>query len=256
MLARRSVPRLASALFITLSLSMGASGIANAAESNANILRMATGTHSFYEEDGETLRGEEYFRMIAHGDGSRTMMVTKNMFSNDRQHNITMRVDPAFRPIESFSSYWYPSGFKGSVRVTVDGETLHATSWGPVGRTEHEVLVPHALAIVTHGEGLNAWSASVQDPVDTQPGVSGRDMPRTSYFISPVKEGDGPVLGKLTPATLTRVGEETITVPAGTFETIHYSTGALEIWAMKGDRVLVQQTFRGETYVLTEYNAQ
>lgn len=239
-------------LLIALSISAGVT----AADQNANILRMATGTHSFYEEDGETLRGEEYFRMIAHRDGSRTMILTKNMFSNDRQHNVTMRVDAMFRPLESFSSYWYPSGFKGSVRVTVDDDKLHATSWGPVGRTEHKVLVPEALAIVTHGEGLNAWSASVQDPKDTQPGVSNRDMARTSYFISPVKEGDGPVLGKLTPATLTRVGEETVTVPAGTFETIHYSTGPLQIWAMKGDRVLVKQTFRGESYVLTEYEVK
>lgn len=251
-----SVRSLVPVLLIALGVSLGATSFAAATENNANILRMATGTHSFYEEDGVTLRGEEYFRMIAHGDGSRTMMVTKNMFSNDRQHNITMRVDPMFRPIEAFASYWYPSGFKGSVRITVDSNKLHATSWGPVGRTEHEVLVPPALAIVTHGEGLNAWSASVLDPEDTQPGVSGRESARTSYFVSPVKEGDGPVLGKLTPATLTRVGEETITVPAGTFETIHYSTGALEIWAMKGDRVLVKQTFRGEHYVLTAYDVK
>lgn len=254
MSVRRSAHRLAPALLVALSMSLSFGSAVKAAEDNANILRMATGTHSFYEEDGETLRGEEYFRMIAHGDGSRTMMITKNMFSNDRQHNITMRVDPMFRPIEAYASYWYPDGFKGSVRVTVDRDQLHATSWGPVGRTEHEVLVPEALAIVSHGEGLNAWSASVQDPKDTQPGVSARELARTSYFISPVKDGDGPVLGKLTPATLTRVGEETITVPAGTFETIHYSTGALEIWAMKGDRVLVQQIFRGEHYVLTEYD--
>ena len=225
-------------------------------DTNANILRMATGTHSFYEEDGTTLRGQEHFRMIAHADGSRTMMLSKNMFDSDRQHNITMRVDPQFRPIEAYGSYWYPEGLKGSVRVIVDGDSLQATSWGPVGRTEHEVSVPPALAVVTHGEGLNAWSASVLDPEDDQPGVSEREMARTSYFISPTREGDGPVLGKVVPATLTRVGEETVTVPAGTFDTIHYRTGMLDIWAIKGDRVLAKQIFRGEHYLLTEYEVK
>lgn len=227
-----------------------------AEENNANILRMATGTHSFYEEDGTTVRGQEHFRMIAHADGGRTMMLSKIMFDSDRQHNITMRVDPRFRPIEAFGTYWYPTGLKGSVRVTVDGDLLQATSFGPIGRTEHEVRVPPALAVVTHGEGLNAWSASVLDPEDDQPGVTGREMARTSYFISPVKDGDGPVLGNVVRATLTRVGEETITVPAGTFDTIHYNTGVLDIWAIKGDRVLAKQTFRGENYLLTEYNVE
>lgn len=229
---------------------------ANADDDNANILRMATGTHSFYEEDGTTVRGQEHFRMIAHADGSRTMILSKIMFDSDRQHNITMRVDPQFRPIEAFGTYWYPTGLKGSVRVTVDGDLLQATSFSPIGRTEHEVRVPPALAVVTHGEGLNAWSASVLDPEDNQPGVRNKESARTSYFISPLKEGDGPVLGNVVRATLTHVGEETITVPAGTFDTVHYNTGVLDIWAIKGDRILAKQTFRGQDYLLTEYNVE
>ena len=82
------------------------------------------------------------------------------------------------------------------------------------------------------------------------------EMARTSYFITPVRDGDGPVLGRIMRATLTRMGDETITVPAGTFDTVHYSTGELDVWAIKGDRVLALQTFRGENYVLTEYREE
>lgn len=226
------------------------------ASQNANIVRMVTGTHSFYEEDGTTLRGQEVFRMIAHPDGHRTMVVSKNMFSGDRQHNIIMRVDEAYRPVDVFASYNYPVGYKGSVRVTVDGDLLQASSFGPIGRTDHEVRVPQALAVITHAEGLNAWNSSVMDPDDESAHSGPVTMARTSYFISPVRDGDGPVLGKIRRAELTRVGEETITVPAGTFDTIHYKTGILDVWAMKGDRILVKQTFRGENYLLTEYNAE
>lgn len=224
-------------------------------QDNANIVRMVSGTHSFYEEDGTTLRGQEFFRMIVHPDGHRTMNIVKNMFSGNRQHTIVMRVDPVYRPVDVFASYRYLEGFKGSVRITLEGDLLSATSFGPLGRTEHEVRVPQALAIVTHGEGLNSWNASVMDPEDaTRAGPI--EMARTSYFITPVRDGDGPVLGRIMRATLTRVGDETITVPAGTFDTVHYSTGELDVWAIKGDRVLALQTFRGENYVLTEYNKE
>ena len=231
------------------------SAYADEHQDNANIVRMVSGTHSFYEEDGTTLRGQEFFRMVVHPDGHRTMNITKNMFSGDRQHTIVMRVDPKYRPVDVFASYRYPEGFKGSVRISLAGDLLHATSFGPLGRTEHEVRVPQALAIVTHGEGLNSWNASVMDPEDSNRGGP-IEMARTSYFISPVRDGDGPVLGRIMRATLTRVGDETITVPAGTFDTVHYSTGELDVWAIKGDRVLALQTFRGENYVLTEYTEE
>lgn len=233
---------------------------ANAADSveasrNANIDRMVSGVHSFYEEDGETLRGREWFRMIAHQDGTRTMTITKDTFGTNRQHTIVMRVDDEFRPLEAYGMYRYPDGEKGSVRVVVDDDRLTAQSFSPTGHVTHEVRVPPALAVVTHGEGLNAWSASVLDP-DSNDTSEPSSMPRTSYFISPPKEEPGAVLGKVTRATLERVGEETVTVPAGTFETVHYRTGPLDMWAMKGDRILVKQTYFGEDYVLTEYNAE
>ena len=228
---------------------------ADGPQDNSNIVRMVSGTHSFYEEDGTSLRGQEFFRMIVHPDGHRTMNIVKNMFSDHRQHTIVMRVDPVYRAVDVFASYRYPEGFKGSVRITLSGDLLHATSFGPLGRTEHEVRVPRALAIVTHGEGLNSWNASVMDPEDTSR-AGPIEMARTSYFITPVRDGDGPVLGRIMRATLTRVGDETITVPAGTFDTVHYSTGELDVWAIKGDRVLALQTFRGENYVLTDYNEE
>ena len=219
---------------------------------NTNIERMATGAYSFYEDDGETLRGQEAFRMIVHGDGSRTMTVFKDMFNNSRQYTVILRVDAAFRPIESFSSYWQDDGFKGSVRVTLDGDQLHAASWGPGGPAEHTMTVPTVVAVITHAEALNSWNASVIDPNDDT-SLTNEPQPRPSYFISPTRNADGPVLGSLRALTTTRLGEETVTTPAGTFETIHYTNGPLEVWAMKGVRVMVKQTYNGQTYILTEY---
>lgn len=222
---------------------------------NTNITRMATGAYSFYEADGETLRGREAFRMIVHGDGSRTMTVFKDMPNNSRQYTIILRVAENFRPIESFSSYWQDDGFKGSVRVTVDGDTLHAVSWGPGGPAEHSMTVPPVVAVVTHAEALNAWNASVIDPTGN-PSLDNVEQPRPTYFISPTRGAAGPVLGSLRALTTTRLGEETITTPAGTFETVHYTNGPLEVWATKEDRILVKQTYNDQHYILTEYEEE
>ncbi len=230
------------------------SSTAQETDTNTNIVRSASGVHSFYAEDGSTLRGREHFRLMAHGDGSRTMILTKDMFDVDRHYNIVMHVDAAYRPLDVFASYWQQDGFKGSIRVTVDNGQLHAASWGPGGRTEHEMQVPDDIAVITHGEGLNGWNASVADADDSHSGGP-VEMIRTSYFISPVRNVPGPVLGSLTTTRFSRVGEETVTVPAGTFETIHYSSDAMDVWAMKGDRVMVRQIFANREYVLTEYSA-
>lgn len=243
----------AAALAVSAALSQADDSVE--ATRNTNIDRMVSGVHSFYEKEGATLRGREWFRMIVHQDGTRTMNITKDTFGTNRQHTIFMRVDEQFRPLEAYGMYRYPDGERGSVRVAVDGDLLTAQSFSPTGHTTHEVRVPPALAVVTHGEGLNSWSASVLDP-DSDATAEPASMERTSYFISPPKDAPGPVLGKVTRSTLKRIGEETITVPAGTFETVRYSTGPLEIWAMKGDRILVKQTYFGEDYVLTEYNAE
>lgn len=242
-----------SALFF---LAASAGSAATREKPNVNVVRIASGTHSFFEKDGVTMRGREYFRMIVHGDGSRSMVIVKNMFGDDRQNTIVMRVDRNYRPEEVFASYRYPEGFKGSVWITLAGDRLHAASSGPGGQTAHDVTVPQEISIVTHAEGLNSWNASVADPSDTAQGGGPTTLARTTYFISPIAGADGPVLGSLRKSTLTRVGEETITVPAGTFETIHYATGDLDVWAMKGDRILVRQRFKGEDYVLTEYREE
>ena len=75
-----------------------------------------------------------------------------------------------------------------------------------------------------------------------------------AYNVSPVRDATAPVLGSLVEATVTFVGEETITTPAGTFETLHSSNGFMDIWSTKHDRILVLQQIKslGLEYVLME----
>ncbi len=214
---------------------------------NANIAHWVAGKHVFRTIEGHRPRGEEHFRLSVHPDGTRTMMVWKDLFARDSHLHIVMRVEPSFRPLEAYGSYWQSDGYKGSIRVTVDGDQLRAVGWGPDGHGEHILKVPHNLSVVTHGEGLNAWGVWG----DYAPG---EQKPMVAYNISPVRSATAPVLGSLFKATVTFIGEETITTPAGTFETLHSSNGFMDVWTTKEDRILVLQQIKdpGLEYVLVE----
>ena len=214
---------------------------------NANITRWAAGKHLFRTIDDHRKRGEEHFRLSVHPDGTRTMMVWKDLFAGNSHLHIVMRVEPSFRPLEAYGNYWQRDGYKGSIRVVVDGDKLHATGWGPDGFGEHTLSVPQDITLVTHGEGLNAWAAWG----DFEPG---EQRSRIAYNISPIRNAAAPVLGSLAEGVLTFVGEERITTPAGTFETLHMSNGFMDVWSTKEDRILVLQQIksRGLEYVLVE----
>ncbi len=214
---------------------------------NTNITRWAAGKHLFRTIEDQRFRGEEHFRLSVHPDGTRTMMVWKDLFAGNSHLHIVMRVEPSFRPLEAYGNYWQRDGYKGSIRVVVDGDRLHAQGWGPDGSGEHTFKVPHNLVLVTHGEGLNAWGMWG----DFEPG---EQKPVTAYNISPIRNASAPVLGSLVDGEITFVGEETITTPAGTFETIHMSSSFMDTWATKDDRILVLQQIksRGLEYVLVE----
>lgn len=82
-----------------------------------------------------------------------------------------------------------------------------------------------------------------------------RDQLVTAYNISPERGAVAPVLGAVFERTATYLGEETITVPAGTFETERASNGMFEVWVTKQDRILVRQLIRdrGLEFVLVEF---
>ena len=214
---------------------------------NANIAYWAAGRHVFRTVEEHRPRGEEHFRLSVHPDGTRTMMIWKDLFAVNSHLHIVMRVDPSFRPLEAFGSYWQRDGYKGSIRLTVDGDQLHAVGWGPDGHGEHTLKVPENLSLITHGEGLNAWGVWG----DYMPG---EQKPRVAYNISPARNATAPVLGHLVEGTVKFIGEETIITPAGTFETLHSSNGFIDIWSTKEDRILVLQQIksRGLEYVLME----
>lgn len=214
---------------------------------NVNVAREIVGTLRLQTKSDKRFRGTEEWRIFVHPDGSRTMILSKDFVALNALQIMTAHVDADFRPIDVYATYWVPGGYRGSIRVAVDGDTLRAVSEAPTGSVTEEITVPEEVSVVTHGESMNGWYLS-QGERDAE----GKHA-ATYYVFNPTRDGSEMVRGRLGPASFQYLGKETITVPAGTFETERYLLTNIEMWITGEDRILVKQSLVGEDkeYVLT-----
>ena len=75
------------------------------------------------------------------------------------------------------------------------------------------------------------------------------------YGVESSNDLSKPVLGALSDMSFEVLGEETVTVPAGTFATTRYRlAGRTDVWVLMPDRIVVKMsnTGRGYDYLLTD----
>lgn len=214
---------------------------------NLNVRREIVGTLRLQTKSDQRFRGTEEWRIFVHPDGSRTMILTKDFLAANALQIMTAHVDQNFRPIDVYATYWVPDGYRGSIRVALDGETLRAVSEAPTGSNTEEIYVPDEVSVVTHGESMNGWylAQGERDAEGTHKA--------TYYILGPTRDGSEIVRGLLVPETFQYIGKETVTVPAGTFETERYLLTNIEMWITGEDRILVKQSLTDEDkeYVLS-----
>ena len=127
---------------------------------NGSIVRWAEGTYQYLGDGGRRQRGIEKFRLQVHPDGTRTLLMWHDLFARNLQYSVILRVAADFRPLQAYANYWTDNGYKGSVLVTVNGDTLEAIAQGPTGRVTQTLAVPAAVSIGTHpvaGDGWHTW---------------------------------------------------------------------------------------------------
>ncbi len=216
---------------------------------NANILRWASGTYAYTTLSEPRDRGWERFHMNVYADGSRTMNMWHDLSARDAQFTVILRVNEAFRPQEAFLSYWVAEGFKGSTLIRVEDESLTASSNGPAGLHTQTLTVPTAFSIGTHPISADGWHLA------SDSGEDGAEQASKIYSLEASADVTKPPLGTLRDLAFKRIGEETITVPAGTFETIHYDLSGSQVWVTKQDRLMVRMINErfDRDYVLTEF---
>lgn len=249
----RTLLRTASMVLMSAFIAISAQAQEENTGPNTSITRWAEGTYSYLGENGTRDRGFEKFRMNVHPDGTRTMIMWHDLFARNAQYSVMLRVAENFRPLQAFANYWSENGYKGSTFITVDGDTLETITHGPVGKVTQSMNVPDDLSIGSHpvsGDGWHTWHVD--------PAVEGVQRTGALYGIQSGGDLSKPPLGALGYMPIEVLGQEEITVPAGTFQTTKYSLARRSlIWITMPDRLVIkmQNSGRGLDYVLTAFDS-
>lgn len=180
--------------------------------------------HSTYEygidyigPDGAR-RGRELCRLTMHAGGDRTLTARSEVFDSAVLRDVTLRINQAFEPIDAFVRVDVEDQFVGAAFFRF-GESCAEV----VGHGEREGQFSHRMqfdrrprSFLTHAVSGDVWhGASVEKSV----GASAMLEPICT--ASPLHNGAScPKLG-LWPLRAIYLGEEEITVPAGTFPAEH-----------------------------------
>ena len=135
---------------------------------NVNVVREFSGTLRLQTKTDKRYRGVEAWRMFVHRDGSRTMMLSKDFVAVNALQIMTAHVAADFRPIDVYASYWVADGYRGSIRVAIEGHRLRAVSEGPIGVHEDMLDVPEEISAVTHGESMTGKVDEVKATIKFQ----------------------------------------------------------------------------------------
>lgn len=218
-----------------------------------------------YITDDVGVTGREWFTHTVHTDGSRTMRTLTAMDDDKVLRDVTFSVDKNWKPLDCFIRLTINDRFQGTGWFRFTDTEVECESFTiDGGRISQRWPVAERIPLfVNHSVACDAWVNAVfnmrlKDVIQTF-------SPRLAS--SPLGNGgSGPMLGNSTTVTpeagrldLQYLGEETITVPAGTFECqrILLNPGKIprfEIWSHGPDFLPVQIRWdrRNKWYRLAE----
>jgi len=165
------------------------------------------------------VRGHERFTISAHGDGSRILRTTSEIFETGVLRDVSMRVGADWCPRDAFVRLTISDQFRGSGWFVFDeheaqGEALHA----PASRVSQRVRLEQPVrSFGTHPILGDSWHTALFD----------MNGPATQQFENLMISSyafDGSTGPELLPVAfgLELVGIEDVEVPAGRFRTRHF----------------------------------
>ncbi len=217
----------------------------------------------YYVGHGDQARevGREWFSLTRHADGQRILRAQCELDAGmiaprDVLREVTYTTDAEFRPIDCYNRLHVNGAFMGAgwMRFTANAaecETLSAAH----GRYSQQIALDRpVLSLCSHPLSSDAMALA---RFDHALGSTVQHQP--DYWMTSLEHdgGSAPLLGSLA-LDIEYVGRETVTVPAGTFETDHYrflmseptgSTGVEhpteDLWCTPEDYVFVKATVGG-----------
>lgn len=212
--------------------------------------------------DEKGLRGLERFSVSVAPDGSRTLHATCEIYDRSVSKDIIYTVDRNFRPMDSYvrlikDGAWLGSGW---FRFDAKGASFEGAN-RELGRVSQRIDRPDPVPTFgPHPLACDIWHLAAYDH-----GSKEKVQYLDSILSSVEHDGcSGPMLNPIR-FGIEFLGPETVTVPAGTFETHRYQfhlAGSLpqehpleELWCIPGDFIIVKIRVGGymaTTYQLTE----
>lgn len=166
-------------------------------------------------------RGREFFTFTRHSDGSRTMRALCEIEEPDPtvMRDITYSLDANDMPTDCFVRLMIGDEFMGAGLFRIADGHVECESFGPsIGRVSQKV--PFGGDFDGFGTHPIAGDAYITKKMDKSKGPHSRKF--RTFLPSPDHRGATPPIIAETVLTLEYVGDETVTVKAGTFEASHY----------------------------------
>ncbi len=190
--------------------------------------------------------GTEKWTITSQADGTRTLRSFLDWTGSGSQVNLVLRIDENFRPLDAFANVYSNGKFFGTGSYIVNGNTVNVNVNAPDGPFTEQVEMEENFSLLLHPISADGWHYGYYDH------DAGGEQTGHICILGMVGRS---VLCAQAPTPLEYVGKETITVPAGTFETDHYHFGKqADVWVMGPDRLMVQHEYRvnGTLFKLTE----
>lgn len=212
-----------------------------------------------HDTDGEM--GREWFSVTVQPNGHRTMRAHCEMDDVELLRDVVHTLDADWLPVDAFVRLTQKGEFMGSgwFHFTPTGIACEAHT-ADAGRVSQWSATDGRLKIfASHPLAADGWQCASFDH-------SSDEMIQTFTpwaHPSPRPDGgSGPMTG-VGKKVIEYIGEEELTVPAGTFQTKHYNLHAsnpanppLETWVFGEDRVLVKMSWAvlNSSYVLADFD--
>jgi hypothetical protein len=205
------------------------------------------GRLSYRKKSTGTERGREDWWLTRNRDGTRTMRCLSMTDDSKFVRDVTYTLGADERPADAFVRLQVGDQVVGRGYFFLRGDQMRViTDARDSGHTEQTVPVGDRFHVTTHAVMLDGWLVWSYDL------EAGGEQVLPVYNTSTRWNGtDGP-LGRLETLRVTYLGEEKVSVPAGTFATRHYrfetdfvKIPASDIWVTGDDNLLVRYDWGG-----------
>lgn len=183
----------------------------------------------------------ERFTVTRNPDGSRTMRTLTRSPKGDLLRDVNQREGVDWRPNEAIGRLYFKGRLMGTVLRRIVLETLHSWVWNPDGSSDYETFdAPEKITIGFHPIFHEAWKMNY---ISTK---HNELQPVLTHTVSNTWNGRSIGHGMKLKSQARFDGNETITVPAGTFKCRRYTwltpfDKELIIWAHGSDSIFVKE---------------